>query len=107
MRSSASLLSLRNVCSVTLEHLESRTLLAASDLDPTFGTAGIVRPDATSRSAVVAAQQADGKIVVAGESAPYFDRGVGITIARYKTDGSVDSTFGSGGSVNLDLTPLG
>jgi uncharacterized delta-60 repeat protein len=69
------------------------TLLMANagDLDPTFGTGGIVTT--TNTGADAAALQSDGKILVAGS----------ITAAggllRYNTNGSLDSSFGSGGQL--------
>jgi uncharacterized delta-60 repeat protein len=42
----------------------------------------------------MAIQPWDGKIVVAGRSQNV------LTVARFNTDGTVDSTFGSGGFVN-------
>jgi len=72
-------------------------------LDITFGLGGIVRTlvgESSSSSAL--AIQSNGKIVVAGEgrigSNPNF------ALARYNTDGSLDTSFGSGGKV---LTPFG
>lgn len=61
-------------------------------LDPTFGTNGRVAfGGATARGNGVAIQ-ADGKIVVGGRDA----RGV-TTFARLTTNGTLDTTFGSGG----------
>ncbi len=68
-------------------------------LDTTFGTKGTVRTqvngiygnnDAGSAVAV----QRDGKIVVAGTSNGSF------ALARYNSDGTLDNTFGSGGTVS-------
>jgi uncharacterized delta-60 repeat protein len=69
-------------------------------LDSTFGTGGIVTTDFNSNSNDLgfdAVLQGDGKIVVAGESA------LDVGLARYNTDGSLDSPFGSGGKVTTDL----
>ncbi|MBK8465040.1 MAG: InlB B-repeat-containing protein [Chloracidobacterium sp.] len=66
--------------------------------DPTFGNGGRVTTqigtgdffaDGTS-----IAIQADGKIILAG-----FERSSGFALVRYNTDGSLDSSFGSGGIV--------
>src|SRR6516162_2192691 len=53
-----------------LEVLEDRCLLSAGQLDPTFGTGGVVTtniggPTATTAQAVVVTQS-DGKVLVAG-----------------------------------------
>lgn len=76
---------------------------AASDLDPTFGTGG-----KTTNSFLVAADwanalalQSDGKIVVAGGRVPppppFTFRE--FALARFNPDGSLDQTFGDGGTV--------
>lgn len=69
-------------------------------LDRSFGAGGKVLTDLGSSSGDIAhalAIQADGKIVVAGES----DAGGAIeyAVARYTAAGMVDSSFGSGGKV--------
>jgi uncharacterized delta-60 repeat protein len=71
-------------------------------LDQTFGTGGIVTTsfgnDAFGRAVAI---QSDGKIVVAGIA------GVGccskIGVVRYNADGSLDSSFGSGGIVSTGV----
>jgi uncharacterized delta-60 repeat protein len=72
---------------------------AAGDLDPTFGTGGIVTTDFgnTPDDGQEVAVQPDGKIVVAGY------RGSDFAVARYNVDGSLDATFGTGGLVVTDL----
>src|SRR5688500_9093249 len=77
---------------------------AAGKLDPAFGTAGFVRTDfGYKENANAVAIQADGKIVVAGErNGVWPDRQ--IALARYNTDGSLDTTFGGTGKI---LTPSG
>ena len=45
----------------------------------------------------VAIQQGDGKIVVVGNSTTFFTTDE-LTLARYNTDGSLDSTFGNEGT---------
>jgi uncharacterized delta-60 repeat protein len=68
-------------------------------LDSSFGTNGIVTTDfnSTSDRGLAAVLQADGKIVVAGES------GNDVALARYNPDGTLDSTFGTGGKVTTDF----
>ena len=73
---------------------------AAGDLDPTFGTAGIVKVNfaagsTTGESAFEARLQSDGKIVTVGVSTA----GNVLRLSRFLASGSLDSTFGPGGSV--------
>jgi uncharacterized delta-60 repeat protein len=65
------------------------------DLDPSFGTGGTVTMPVGNASAV--ALQGDGKIVTAGHA----DTGTqgDFALARYNPDGSLDPTFGTGGTV--------
>lgn len=78
------------------------TLAQAGSLDPTFGTGGIVTTPNTNTGCpgnvnCSIAIQSDGKIVVAGEASS-IDTGE-LAIARYNTNGSLDTTFGSHGIV--------
>lgn len=67
-------------------------------LDSTFGSSGIVTTDlGANDGAQAVALQADGKIVVAGNGSPNNESG--FTVVRYNTNGSLDTTFGSGGIV--------
>jgi uncharacterized delta-60 repeat protein len=69
-------------------------------LDTTFGSGGAVMTDIDSTSADEAravAIQADGKIVVAGETFKYPTRS--FALARYNTNGSLDTTFDGDGKV--------
>jgi len=71
----------------------------SGDLDATFGSAGKVTTDFSSGEDAVRAVvlQPDGKIVVAGRSSGDFG------VARYNTNGTLDTTFGSGGEVRTDF----
>ena len=75
-------------------------------LDSTFGTGGKVTTDfgANDIGDSVAIQN-DGKIVVAGyTTSGLADSGTGdFIVARYETDGSLDTTFGTGGKVTTDF----
>jgi uncharacterized delta-60 repeat protein len=79
------------------------------DLDPTFGTGGMVMTD-LGRSTDLAnavAVQADGKLVVVGQTYKnndYSDEDFVVT--RYNTDGTLDTTFGSRGRVRTDFPGL-
>jgi uncharacterized delta-60 repeat protein len=82
-----------------LEALEDRCLLNAGYLDPTFGAAGAglvnpaiaflnsSRPEGIGQRALI---QSDGKVLALP----------GGNIARYNTDGSLDTSFGSAGIAN-------
>jgi uncharacterized delta-60 repeat protein len=79
---------------------------AAGDLDPSFGTGGIVTTNvSTIDIAQAVAVQADGKIVAAGSSTrtspPGFDQF--FSVARYNPDGTPDTSFGTSGVVTADL----
>ncbi|MBK8676939.1 MAG: FG-GAP repeat protein [Cellvibrionales bacterium] len=74
-------------------------------LDETFGEQGIVTmgfgtKDDTCLSII---QQADDKLVVAGETAGAGNDKADFALARFNTDGSLDSSFGSGGKVTTDF----
>jgi len=77
----------------------------AGQLDPAFGSGGIVTTDfgiqtgsqnaATANAAVI---QSDGKIVVVGAAPGSNDFPIGAVL-RYNPNGSLDTTFGTGGIV--------
>src|SRR5262245_19422411 len=72
-----------------------------SDLDITFGNAGIVTTDFAQRddAALGVALQSDRKVVVVGFSRlpPPCPCRSDFALARYHNDGSLDTTFGVGG----------
>jgi uncharacterized delta-60 repeat protein/uncharacterized repeat protein (TIGR01451 family) len=72
---------------------------ADGSLDPSFGSGGKVTTDFGGFDAASAAViQPDGRIVAAGRS------GSGdFALARYNTDGSLDTTFGNGGKLTTDF----
>lgn len=76
-------------------------------LDPSFGGDGKVVTDFTPGRdlAFGVAIQTDGKVVVVGTS---NHRGVDarMALARYNTDGTLDSTFSGNGRVATNLSPL-
>ena len=76
----------------------------SGSLDTTFGTGGIVTTPVGSYDAYAYALgiQSDGRIVVAGysSSGSNYD----FALARYNTNGTLDTTFGTGGIV---ITPMG
>ena len=74
-----------------LESLEARVLLFAADFDSTFNGTG--RATTPLTSVVDVAVQTDGKVLAAGNLGAQF------AIARYKTDGKLDLSFGGGDGV--------
>jgi uncharacterized delta-60 repeat protein len=75
-------------------------------LDPDFAGDGKVTTafPGGSAAAFAVAIQSDGKIVAAGWSFPQPSVGGGVfSLARYNPDGSLDSTFGTGGRVQTDI----
>ena len=79
-----------------LEMLEDRTLLNAGALDPTFGAGGIVinRLLPAGSSSLILVVQPDGKLLEQAIGAG----GSGLELLRENVDGSLDSTFGQGGT---------
>jgi len=77
----------------------------AGTLDPTFGTAGLITTSfgPNNETAHAIAVQADGKIVVAGETYNNSSVVEDFALARYNSDGSLDNTFGTNGFVVTDL----
>ena len=77
-------------------------------LDSTFGIGGKVRTDFSAFDSGVnaIALQPDGKIVAAGFRAPFTQNGSDFALVRYNADGSLDTTFGSGGRVTTDFLSL-
>jgi uncharacterized delta-60 repeat protein len=75
-------------------------------LDTTFGNTGVVITDfGDSEVAQAVALQPDGKIVVAGSAegsnlSPHF------ALARYRPDGTLDTTFGDDGKVSTNFGSL-
>jgi uncharacterized delta-60 repeat protein len=89
---------------ILLAVLPSPALAQAGSLDATFSGDGKTTVDFTAKndSAWTAAIQADGKIVVGGEAAGSRFR---FALARFNTDGTLDTTFGGDGRVTTDFTP--
>jgi uncharacterized delta-60 repeat protein len=94
-----------------LERCEERAIPSAGALDLTFGTGGKVTTNFVRQvndititgvdSATAVAVQGDGRIVVAGTT----DVGgsVDFALARYNANGSLDTSFGTGGTVRTDF----
>ncbi|MBI4285756.1 MAG: hypothetical protein HY670_07665 [Chloroflexi bacterium] len=65
-----------------------------------FGTAGDISPLAQGLSVAL---QSDGKIVAAGSFFKFFNTGWDFALARYNTDGSLDTSFGGTGKVITNI----
>jgi uncharacterized delta-60 repeat protein len=78
-------------------------------LDSTFGNGGVVATNVGSDDdqAIRIALQSDGKVVVAGRRGIQFypseQRKGNAALARYNSDGSLDTTFGNNGTVATDF----
>ncbi len=78
---------------------------AAGDLDTSFDGDGKVTTAISPgnlNEALALTTQADGKIIAAGR-ADFDNTGLDFAIARYLSDGSLDPSFGNGGSVTTDF----
>ena len=73
--------------------------------DTSFGTGGIVTTDVNGSASSVTIQD-DGKIIAAGDSydgdSIYY-----FALIRYNTNGTLDTTFGTGGMVTTNIGPVG
>lgn len=85
-----------------LETLGERITPAVGALDATYGADGIINTnfgaDEQSKGQVI---QPDGKIVVVGFTG--FGSSVDFAMIRYNVDGSLDTSFGSGGKVTTSF----
>jgi uncharacterized delta-60 repeat protein len=73
--------------------------------DTDFGVAGVATMDFNRAAATAMAVESDGRIVLGGTRTSAFV-GVGdFALARYRADGSVDTTFGDGGKVTTNFGP--
>src|SRR2546422_1044751 len=85
-----------------LEQLEDRRVLSSpGTLDPTFGTGGIVSvslsPSLPADFLNALVIQPDGKLVAAGGVNAGGQAGE-FAVARFNSQGSLDTSFGTGGS---------
>ena len=76
---------------------------ASGALDPTFGTGGRVRTDFGGRfdEALAVAVQPDGRVVMAGNSSDA--NGSDMAVARYNSDGLLDTSFDGDGMALVDF----
>ena len=90
------------------ERLETRYALTAGTLEPTFGQDGIAEfgipvADDTDDFVKAAAQDAQGRIVVAGQTT--MGHRVAV-VARYLNDGTLDSSFSGDGLAFFEVTEI-
>lgn len=72
-------------------------------LDISFGVGGTVRTEiGASSGARALATQVDGKIIAGGGFTDDLNRG-GFALVRYRTNGSLDPTFGTGGVATTEI----
>lgn len=74
--------------------------------DATFGAGGVVTTNFSGfyDEAKTLAIQADGKLIAAGYRRSFDPDIKKFALARYNTDGSLDSAFGNGGLVTTDIS---
>jgi uncharacterized delta-60 repeat protein len=80
--------------------------LINGNLDSSFGSGGkvVTRIDGRTTTARTLLIQPDGKIIVAGTAGATSDHGL---IVRYNVNGSLDTSFGSSGAVEVDFFGTG
>ncbi len=92
---------------LAVELLEDRlTPSTGGSLDPTFGSGGHVLSSFSNAvsTAYAVTTQPDGKVVIAGTSFTSGSKtGNDFLVARYNADGSVDTSFGTGGGTLTDF----
>jgi uncharacterized delta-60 repeat protein len=72
-------------------------------LDTSYGTGGIVTTDIDGQdNAYAIALQLGGRIIAAGYCADNRD----FALVRYNADGSLDTSFGAGGKVTANISPV-
>ncbi len=79
-------------------------MLSAGQIDTSFGDGGRVLTSFSGGSAEIShvASTSDGRVVAVGFYKS--DAGVGLALARYELDGTLDRSFGSGGTVSMLMT---
>ena len=90
-----------------LTGLSVRVFAQTSFLDQSFGTSGkavtfIAGGDSSDDEAHSVAVQADGRLVVAGWSSDTSAH-TALAVARFNPDGTLDNTFGTGGTVRVNI----
>ncbi len=90
---------------LAVEPLEDRTTPSGGALDPTFGSGGVVTSSFSTGLNIAedVLVQPDGKIVAAG-SADMGRTSYDFLVARYNANGTLDTSFGSGGRAATDFS---
>ncbi len=85
----------------------SSALAQTGDLNPDFGVGGLVTTDFTGAAgedeATAVLEVEDDKILAVGTVFNPANGTFDFALARYNEDGSLDTTFGSGGKVTTDF----
>lgn len=86
-----------------VEILETRQLLSAGAIDPTFGNGGMTAPLGTQPGAAPGstAVQSNGETVVASTYWSSNQEQNHLVLARYTTNGTLDASFGTNGIVDM------
>src|SRR5947207_856272 len=94
----------------TLSEFAIARFNANGGLDSSFGNGGKVttnfvgvQPGGVSNPAKVVLVQIDGKILVSGSASHCAKCGTRTALARYNSNGSLDATFGSGGTEMISI----
>ncbi len=92
------------VLTVTTSITFNSNTLNPGDLDPTFGTGGLVVTDFSNNTDVAwdVKLQPDGKIIAAGYS--HNGNQWNFALSRYNSNGSLDNTFGTDGRITTDFS---
>src|SRR5215203_2677618 len=91
---------------LALQSTEASAQFPPGSFDPSWGHSGRAFIDLgapTSFQPAASALQADGKLVVGGNLDPANCGGIAFT--RLNLDGTLDTTFGTGGWYNLSTSP--
>ncbi|MCW9013179.1 MAG: delta-60 repeat domain-containing protein [Gammaproteobacteria bacterium] len=101
--------SMMGIITGTTLFMANPVFAAPGDLDTSFGTNGVVTSTIVSGAAEVIramAIQTDGKIVVAGYTFNTTNHIKRYALSRYNNDGSLDTSFGTSGTVVGQLSSL-
>ncbi len=105
---SGSCLGLATNCAIYLDEVKqvSASFTQRQNHSPTFelGDGQVLTPISLSATINDLALQPDGKIVAVGSSQNYNGGPTDLALARYNADGSLDTTFGTGGKLITSLT---
>ena len=90
---------------ITAVGVVSQAQTTAGNLDPSFGTGGIIRTDFAGNidQANAVAIQPNGQIIAAGSSFSNSKTVEDFIVARYNADGSLDKRFAKNGKITTDF----